>query len=98
METADDVNALVAEAQWLGIVIDGMLSRWRTKYPAVAVDGVLARVPAGLQLTLNGRSSPSAQAHVLREAIKAVGVRPSAPDWEYFPPLDSWLRPIVAPA
>ncbi|ARU53456.1 hypothetical protein CBR64_20495 [Cellulosimicrobium cellulans] len=92
------VDVLVVEAQRLGIVVDMKLTRWRTKYPPASVDGVLARVPAGLKLTLNGRSSHAAQAHALRVAIKAVDVEPAAPDWEYFPELDSWLRPIVAPA
>lgn len=98
MSTEKDVDALVVEAQRLGIRVDLMMTRWRTKYPAAAVDGVLCRVPAGLQLTLNGRSSVDAQAHVLWEAIKAVDVEPAVPEWEYFPELDSWLRPLVGPA
>ena len=96
--TGEDVSALMREALRLGLNVDLWMSRWRNKYPAEAIDGVLVKVPAGTGVTLNGRRPHAAQAHVLREAIKAVGGGPAVPGWGYFPELASWLRPIGAPA
>jgi hypothetical protein len=95
--TPDDVSALIIEAQRLGIKVELWMSKWRNKYPAEAVDGVLVKVPAGSGVTLNGRRPPATQAYVLREAIKALDIEPSEPDWEYYPELHSWTKPIVAP-
>ncbi|NMF28885.1 hypothetical protein [Cellulosimicrobium aquatile] len=93
----DDVSAVMREALRLGLNVDLWMSRWRNKYPAEAVDGVLVKVPAGTGVTLNGRRPHAAQAYVLREAIKAIDVEPAEPEWEYYAELDSWTRPIVAP-
>lgn len=95
--TGADVSALMREALRLGLNVDLWMSRWRNKYPAEGVDGVLVKVPDGSGVTLNGRRPHASQAYVLREAIKALDVEPSEPDWEYYPELDSWTRPLVAP-
>ncbi|MFH6687316.1 hypothetical protein QVL82_00555 [Cellulosimicrobium funkei] len=95
--TPDDVSALIIEAQRLGMKVELWMSKWRNKYPAEAVDGVLVKVPAGPGVTLNCRRPPATQTFVLRETIKAIDVVPSEPDWEYYPELESWTRPLVAP-
>lgn len=95
--TPDDVSALIIEAQRAGMKVELWMSRWRNKYPAEAVDGVLVKVPAGSGVTLNGRRPPATQAYVLREAIKALDLEPTEPEWEQYEEVDSWIRPIVAP-
>lgn len=95
--TSEHVDAGVREAIRLGIQVDMYVSKWRTKFPKVAIDGVLSRGPEGLSLSLNGSAPVTAQAWVLREAIKELDRAPGGPGWAPGSAPDSWVRPLVAP-